>query len=460
MRIGKLYLKIFISFIIILMVTEALIFSFFVIAFRSRVERYTLSKTQTARELIEDRIKAPSRLDLHSSDGLQAFVSDLARIYDARVWIDGPDGKPVAQSFSGPPPSFDEDFTGSHALRVDDVDLYRRRDGKQRQVWAIAPLDLGPGGAGKLNILYYRPQKERPPEGAFALGLIIIGAVIAVLIIPVSRFITNPLKRLKQSALELAEGDLSSRAAVKSKDEIGDLARSFNIMADKIEKMIQGHRELTANVSHELRSPLARIRIAEELIREKLSRSGDGLTLGELDDIREDIEELDTLIGKILDLSKLDFHNASMDIQEIDLSEITDDLASRFGTAAELKKLDIRNNIPPLFVVHADKAALRTALSNILDNAVKYTEETGRIILDASRREARTIVAVTNTCRELSNDELTGIFEPFYRLDLTRNKGSGLGLAIARRIAEKHGGTSGAENTDQGLKIIISLPEG
>ena len=462
MKIGTLYHKILISFLVILIVTEALIFTFFIIAagraFRSRLERYVVAQTQVAKEFIEEKIKASERFGSSPTEDLRDFVSRLGTLYGARTWITGPDGRVVAQSFSGPAPSLKDDASRYRAHKLDDIELFQR-SGKERSIWAVAPLDMGSGGAGSLNIVFERPQKERPPEGVFALGLLIIGVIIAVLIIPVSRFITKPLKRLKRSALELAEGDLSSRAPVKSRDEIGDLAKSFNLMADTMEKMIQGHRELTANISHELRSPLARIRIAQELIGEKLRRSGGASVESELRDIGEDIEELDRLIGKILDLSKMDIRDDKLDVREIDLREITEDLLARFGTAFERSNLRVVHTINAAFIVRADKTALRTALSNIIDNAVKYTASGGSVTLDAFRQKGRVLIEVTNTHGKLSEEELTGIFEPFHRMDRTRSGGSGLGLAIAGRIAEKHGGASWAENAEQGLKVTVSLPD-
>jgi two-component system sensor histidine kinase CpxA len=148
------------------------------------------------------------------------------------------------------------------------------------------PIAFPEGGKGSIHILF-ASQGPPHPEGGFALGLAIIGLIIALLIIPVSRFITDRVKQLKQSALRIAEGDLSHRAAVQSKDEIGELAQAFNHMTDKLERMITSSKELTANVSHELRTPLTRIRIAQELLREKLEKGNFKEYERHLEDIRE-----------------------------------------------------------------------------------------------------------------------------------------------------------------------------
>jgi two-component system sensor histidine kinase CpxA len=145
-----------------------------------------------------------------------------------------------------------------------------------------------------------------------ALGLLIIGLMAALLIIPVSRIITNRLEQLRQSALFIAEGNLTHRVAIRGRDEIGDLAQAFNRMADKMEVMIRSGKELTANISHELRTPLTRIRIAEEMLREKWESAVKDQEGRYLDAIREDILELDRLIGRILELSKMEIQDSPL----------------------------------------------------------------------------------------------------------------------------------------------------
>jgi signal transduction histidine kinase len=229
-------------------------------------------------------------------------------------------------------------------------------------------------------------------------------------------------------------------------------------MADKLETMIQSGKELTANLSHELRSPLARIRVAEELLREKLEGIDEEKWKRHLDGIQEDIEELDRLIEQILNLSKMDLHDAPLNPESLDPLALVDDLLKRFEPAASLKGLHIKKELsfdPPF---SADREALRTALSNILDNAVKFTPENGTIRVNMGSKDGSLEIIVTNAFDRLSHDDLERIFDPFHRTHEAPKTGSGLGLAITKKIIQRHGGTIKALNTEEGLQIRITLP--
>jgi two-component system sensor histidine kinase CpxA len=229
-------------------------------------------------------------------------------------------------------------------------------------------------------------------------------------------------------------------------------------MADRVERMIQGGRELTANISHELRSPLARIRVAEELIRERWER-GDYKDLGRhLYDIREDIEELDRLIGSILLLSKLDIHEEPSKNESLRLSDLINELVGRFGPVVKRRDLSVMTSITCNDSMMGNKDSLRTAFSNIFDNAFKFTAEGGKVIIRMYRENKFVKTSITNSFKKLSEEDLTGIFEPFFRAEKSFVAGTGLGLAIAKKIIEKHGGSILAVNSEEGLQMNVSLP--
>jgi two-component system sensor histidine kinase CpxA len=231
-------------------------------------------------------------------------------------------------------------------------------------------------------------------------------------------------------------------------------------MADKLEKMIQGGKELTANFSHELRTPLARIRVAEELLRKKLERLDKNDWERYVDDIREDIEELDRLIGQILDLSKMDLYDAPLNLEIIDPSKLINQLLERLENTLNRKGLNLTKKLsfdPPFL---GDKGALRTALSNILENAVKFTAEKGDMSVKMCSENEWLNIRVTNSSKPMSKEDLDMIFEPFYRAEKIFKKGSGLGLAITKKIVERHGGGIKAVNTEAGLQIQVRLPSG
>jgi two-component system sensor histidine kinase CpxA len=231
-------------------------------------------------------------------------------------------------------------------------------------------------------------------------------------------------------------------------------------MADKVERMIQGGRELTANVSHELRSPLARIRIAEEILRERWKKRDYQDCERHLDNVRQDIEELDRLIGSILVLSKLDMQEAYLKREPFDPSDLIQELLEQFKPSISRRSLRLMTDLSFDLPILGDRNAVRTALSNILDNAVKFTPEGGSIIVTMHPQGDRVQISVTNSFQALSTEDLTRIFEPFYRTERAHVTGSGLGLAITRKTLERQGGSIEAENAPEGLRILIRLPIG
>jgi signal transduction histidine kinase len=200
--------------------------------------------------------------------------------------------------------------------------------------------------------------------------------------------------------------------------------------------------------------------VAEELLREKLEKLENKDWERHADDIREDIEELDFLIGQILDLSKMDLHDAPLNLEIIDPSELINQLLERLESTIKRKELNLTRELSfePPFI--ADKGALRTALSNILDNAVKFSPEKGDLSVKMRSENGWLHISVTNSSDPMSEEDLERIFEPFYRTEEALKKGSGLGLAITKKIVERHGGNIKAVNTEQGLQIQIRLLSG
>ncbi|MDY6844385.1 MAG: HAMP domain-containing sensor histidine kinase, partial [Thermodesulfobacteriota bacterium] len=177
-----------------------------------------------------------------------------------------------------------------------------------------------------------------------------------------------------------------------------------------------------------------------------------------LDTMREDIGELNALIGRILILSKLDMHKASQKSEYLHLSGMINELLEKLKPFIDHKHLHIITDLsvdPPVF---GNKDSLRMALSNILDNAVKFTPENGEIYVEMHQEQNDLKISVTNSSIPLSEEDLEKIFEPFYRIDQSPPSGSGLGLAIAKKIIENHHGCIEASNTEGGIKILICLP--
>ncbi len=460
MRPGKLYIKILLSFLAVLITTLIVIFALFLALpskhFTSRLEEFTKKKALIVKTVVEEKMQAASTTDISQNGPLKDFVLNFGQIMGAKVWVQKPDGTIPLQSFLSEIPESVARLKKKRVIHHGNITLYHQRDG---DFFGVIPIAFPGGRMGSIQVLFDRQEGPPRPERGFALGLVIIGLFAALLIVPVSRIITNRLNKLRQSALTIAEGNLSHRADIRSKDEIGELAQAFNRMADKLETMIRNGKELTANVSHELRTPLTRIRIAEEMLREKLGITGDSPNERHLDEIREDIQELDTLIGRILELSKLDIQDSPFLLAPFDPAELMQRLLQRFQSAIAHKKLEVETDLsfPSPFL--GDKEALTTAILNILDNAIKFTPEQGQIRVQMRPVSGFIQISIINTFEELPQEELFRIFDPFHRTKRSQAAGSGLGLAIARKIIERHGGIIGAYNAEMGLEIRLSLPD-
>ena len=461
MKPGKLYLKIFFYFVMILIVTELLIFGLFIVTagriFQARFEHYTRAKALVARELVKEKIQSEPERHPAENESLKNLILFFSKTYDAKVWLASADGTPVVKSFPGSLP--DEIITIAKQEDAHPADIINFRHLKKDWMsYSVIPVEIGKDQMGSLHIIFEAVEADHHIKAVFAIGLAVIGLIVALLVYSVSRRITAPIKKLKDSTLRIAKGDLSHRAVVKSRDEIGDLGRSFNYMTEKLEKMIRGGRELTAHVSHEFRSPLARIRVSEELLKDCIERSDYTDLKRHLNTMEQDIEELDRLIGSILTLSKLDIHETALKLDSIDLSALINDILNRLKPGINRKNLHVKTFLSVDQPIVGDRNVLKTAFSNSIENAVKFTPENGHVIIKINFKENSPLITVTNSFEALPDEELTRIFEPFYRTEQSRTPGSGLGLAITKKIIERHKGNIRAENSPNGLKIIVSLP--
>jgi signal transduction histidine kinase len=292
--------------------------------------------------------------------------------------------------------------------------------------------------------------------------LVVLGS-LALVSFPLARTITRPLERVTRAARALGEGDLAARTGLDRDDEVGVLARAFDDMAGRLERMVASERELLANVSHELRTPLARIRIALELAEEEADTEP-AKYREHLRGIAGDLAELEELVDQVLMTARLDVRGRegapSFEQAPLALGDLCTDAAARFAERHPGHRVET-DVAPDLPEIDGDRRMLRRVLDNLLDNAQKYSDD-GSIELAATRQNGAVVVAVRDRGIGVDEADLPLLFEPFFRSKRSRERGSGgvgLGLTLCRRVVEAHGGRIEAARRDGGgLEVRFSLP--
>ncbi len=282
-----------------------------------------------------------------------------------------------------------------------------------------------------------------------------------------ARYLTSPVAKLRKATQELAAGNLRVRVAPalgNRRDELASLGADFDLMAEQIESLINSQRRLLGDISHELRSPLARLNVALELARQ---RAGADATSA-LERIQREAENLNEMIGQLLALTRLESGAGSVTKAQFDLAQLVREIAEDADFEARSRNRSVTINSTQSCLVTGNYELLRRAIENVVRNAVQYTAEGTAVEVElriqaadeGSKETAEVVVRDHGT--GVPEDALEKIFQPFYRVDEARDReagGVGLGLAIAERAVRLHRGAVTAENaTTGGLIASIRLP--
>ncbi|MDX1996928.1 MAG: ATP-binding protein [Thermoanaerobaculia bacterium] len=302
---------------------------------------------------------------------------------------------------------------------------------------------------------HFRPRLWPPPVLTGMMGFLASLLVAWAL----ARYIAQPIRSLRWAFEQVAAGRLDTRitpAMGKRRDEVADLGRGFDHMTGELERLVEGQRRLLHDVSHELRSPLARLQAAVGLGRQNPERA-----TATYDRIEREVTRLDALVGELLTLSHLDAGSAADPVQKVDLEEFVAAIANdaRFEAEAAGKRLEYRGMASEVFAaVHAEP--LRRAFENVLRNAVKFTAPGTTVEADTAIDRGDFVLRVADRGPGIPEADLEAVFTPFFRGENGRvGEGTGLGLAIARRAMEVHGGSLRLTNREGGgLVAELRLP--
>lgn len=325
----------------------------------------------------------------------------------------------------------------------------------------MARLTLGESGDEYVFIV--EPPHRRPPSLFYPLlHLLLIILTGGLFCYWLARYLTSPVTKLRAATREFAAGNLSARVGPtlgSRRDELASLAADFDEMAEKIESLVDSQRRLLGDISHELRSPLARLNVALELARQ---RSGAEASSA-LERIQLEAETLNELIGQLLALTRLESGAEEIRKSEFDLAALVRSVAGDADFEARSRKRSVKLESPPGCTIVGNEQLLRRAIENVVRNAVQYTAaETDVLVKLDCEDSGVAVLTVRDHGPGVPENALTEIFRPFYRVDDARDReagGVGLGLAIAERAVRIHAGIVEASNAaDGGLVVTISLP--
>jgi len=287
-------------------------------------------------------------------------------------------------------------------------------------------------------------------------------AVAVILSLVISRRIVNPTRKIIDATKEIAAGDYSKRVEIYSSDEIGELGIALNRMAESLEKIETMRRELVSNVSHELATPLTNISGYLEALNDKVIK-GEEPTRKTLELLREETQRLTSMVTDLRELSAIESSTSKLNLESVNLNElmykITYEFKPRFRKKGIIFSAKTPSDLPE---VKADKNRLVQIIVNLLNNAISYTQDGGKVEISAKPVNGYIEVEISDTGIGIPEKDIPHIFERFYRGDKSRSRetgGTGIGLAIVKELVQAHGGEISVKSDEgRGATFSFTMP--
>jgi signal transduction histidine kinase len=277
-----------------------------------------------------------------------------------------------------------------------------------------------------------------------------------------SRVITIPLIRMKQATEKLSKGDFSVRLHVKGGDELAELGKAIQTLARDLEYLKKERKEFLASISHELRTPLTYVKGYADIARRP--NIGEEERNRYLSIIYEETEHMQKLVKDLFELAQMDQHSFQIHKEPTNLCSFLKKLHNKMYPAFQTKKMSLACYCDGNITVHIDQKRFEQVMMNLLDNALKYSDQCSTVSIDVKAEKKKIVIIVSDEGTGIPEEDLPHIFERLYRVDKSRSRasgGTGLGLAIVKEIIEAHGGSIYADSIyGKGTKMIITLPEG
>lgn len=307
---------------------------------------------------------------------------------------------------------------------------------------------------GRYWFLVVAPLDRSHPWMFFPYYLLVAG-VIALLCWLAAVGLISPIRKVSKTAVSFGRGELTARVTTRRQDEIGDLAQSFNQMADQLERLITSERRLLADISHELRSPLSRLKLATKLARTSLDQQS------ALDRIERDVDRMSSLVGDIVELTRMEGDPSLRNVVSLNLESLVQAIVHDCSIEADMRGCSLVVTGRTTREIEGNRELLRRAIENVVRNAIRYSPAQAVVDILLTEGPGAATIEVWDRGPGVPEESLARIFEPFFRIEEARDKvrgGSGLGLSIANRAIQLHDGSIVAENAKPGLKVAMSIP--
>ena len=449
----SLFVRIFVLFwLAMALIVGASIAATFTIAAREYESQDPQRRPNTA-------VLASQALERGGLGALKTWLqANKTSVGDRDVFIVGPDGR---------------DILGRHLSDAAE----RRLDSVNREL--ATPADAPPsrtyrpsrtapqlvGADGAVYTVLFSPRRPSifgalslPPISLTILGIALV--VSAITSWWLAEHLSSPIRRIQAGARALASENLDIRVSEGlegRKDEVAVLARDFDAMADQLRANRAATTQLLRDISHELRSPLARMRVALGLARQPPSD-----LIRQLDRLEREIERLDSMIGQVLKLARLHGADSQIEKENFDLDEVIEEVVRDANFEGAVKSCTVNVRGSTKASVMGNRELLRSAIENVLRNAVRYSPTRSHVDVSVARAKSGLDIAIADHGPGVPPADLERIFEPFYRVAESRDRdsgGEGIGLAITAQVLKAHGGFARARNTPGGFEVLLSLPD-
>ena len=408
------------------------------VVFRAISEQMQTQKIDPVYDRFDElQLESARNLLLNSGEPAAAnYLHTLDNIFGGSHYLLDPNGKDIVtgadRSAMLPAPPAVKSRTGTHnhweiAHRSQDGHYWFAAEGQVRppRIWSFLP--------------YY---------------FLVIGAT-GILCWIAAAGVISPIRKIAGSIALFGQGNLGIRVETDRDDEIGQLGRSFNEMAERLERLITSERRLLSDISHELRSPLARLKFAMKLAR----TSPDPASA--IERIERDVNRIASLVADIVEINVVEDDPALQEQREISVRDIIYEVVRDCSVEADARGCTIEVNGTVCGQVQGNPELLRRAVENVLRNAIRYSPEKSPIELSISETDEDAHIVVRDFGPGVPQAAIARIFDPFFRVEEARNTnggGSGLGLSIAKRAVHLHRGSITAENATPGLRVKIAIP--